>query len=93
MITDSLAPRPPQTRDVAALVGLLATLEGELMVGTEGDALPDWAAQLAHRLGRDGLVGQDAGQREVRQALNDLNHRLRYVLGEYDEPIAAQPVP
>jgi hypothetical protein len=93
MITDSLAPRPPQTRDVAALVGLLATLEGELMVGTEGDALPDWAAQLADRLGRDGLVAQDAGQREVRKALNDLNHRLRYVLGEYDAPIAPLSVP
>ena len=66
MITDSLAPRPPQTRDVAALVGLLVTLEGELTVGTEGDAVPDWAAPMARRLGRDGLVGQDAGQREVR---------------------------
>jgi hypothetical protein len=93
MITDSLAPRPPQTRDVAALVGLLATLEGELMVGTEGGAVPHWAAHLAHRLGRDGLVARDADQREVRQALNDLNHRLRYVLGEYDEPIAPLPVP
>jgi hypothetical protein len=93
MITDSLAPRPPQSRDVAALIGLLATLEGELRVGTHGDALPDWAAHLAHRLGRVGLVTQDAGQREVCQALNDLNHRLRYVLGEYDEPIAPTPVP
>jgi hypothetical protein len=78
---------------VAALVGILANLEGELMVGDEGDDLPDWAAHLAERLGRDGLVERDAGQREVRQALNDLNHRLRYVLGEYDEPIAPLPVP
>jgi hypothetical protein len=93
MITDSLAPRLAQTRDVAAVVGLLATIESELMVGPEGDGLPDWAAPLAHRLGRDGLLGEDAGQREVRQALNDLNHRLRYVLGEYDEPIAPLPVP
>jgi hypothetical protein len=93
MITDSLAPRLGQTRDVAAVVGLLATLEGELMVAPEEDALPDWAAPLTHRLGRDGLLGEDAGQREVRQALNDLNHRLRYVLGEYDEPIAPLPVP
>jgi hypothetical protein len=93
MITDSLGPRLAQTRDVAAVVGLLATLEGELMVALQRDALPDWAAPLAHRLGRDGLLGEYAGQREVRQALNDLNHRLRYVLGEYDEPIAPLPVP
>ena len=93
MITDSLAPRRAQTNDVAAVVGILATLEGELMVASDGDALPDWAIPLAHRLGRDGLLGADAGQREVRQALNDLNQRLRYVLGEYDEPIAPLPVP
>lgn len=49
MITDSLATRLAQTRDVAAVVGLLATLEGELMVAPEGDALPDWVAPLAHR--------------------------------------------
>ena len=93
MITDSLAPRPAKTRDVAAVVGLLASLEAELMVASEGDVLPDWAAPLAHRLRRDGLLGEDAGQREVRQALNDLNNRLRYVLGEYDEPIAPLPIP
>jgi hypothetical protein len=84
-ITDSLGPRLAQTRDVAAVAGLLATLEGELLVAPEGDALPDWAAPLAHRLGCDGLSGEDAGQREVRQAMNDLNHGLRYVLGEYSD--------
>ena len=63
------------------------------MVATDGDPLPDWAASLAHRLGRDGFLGEDAGGREVRQALNDLNHRLRYALGEYDEPIEPLPVP
>jgi hypothetical protein len=93
MITDSLAPRLAQTRDVAAVLGLVATLESELMVAPDGDALPDWAAPLAHRLGRDGLLGEDAGQRDFRQALNDLSHRLRYVLGEYDVPIAPLPVP
>ncbi|MEP6665835.1 MAG: hypothetical protein ABJA81_05255 [Nocardioidaceae bacterium] len=92
MTTDSLAPRRAQTCDVAAVVGILATLEGELMVASDGDDLPDSAASL-HRLHRDGLLGEDAGQREVRQALNELNHRLRYVLGEYDEPIAPLPVP
>jgi len=77
MSTDPLASRQAQTRDVAALIGLLATLEGELMVGLEGEALPGWAVPPAHRLGREGLVGENAGQREVRQALTDLNHRLR----------------
>jgi hypothetical protein len=63
------------------------------MVAPDGDALPNWAAPLAHRLGRDGLLVADAGQREVRQSLNDLNQRLPYVLGEYDEPISPLPVP
>jgi len=29
----------------------------------------------------------------VRQSLNDLNQRLRYVLGEYDEPPEPMQVP
>lgn len=29
---------------------------------------------------------------DVRQKLNDLNHRLRFVLGEHDDPDATHPV-
>jgi hypothetical protein len=55
--------------------------------------IPDWALRMARRLSRDGLLAADAGQRDLRQALNDLNHRLRYVLGEYDEPPVPRPLP
>ena len=33
-----------------------------------------------------GLLANAAVDREFRRALNDLNHRLRNALGEYDEP-------
>ena len=51
----------------------------------EGDDGPNWARHLADRMSRDGLLTANPGSREVRQGLNDLNHRLRYLLGEYDE--------
>jgi hypothetical protein len=89
MSSGELAPRAPRSQDVAAMIGLLATLEGELMTGD--DAVPDWASHFARRLSRDGLLAGHSN-RELRQTLNDLNHRLRYVLGEYDEPIDPMPV-
>ncbi len=48
-----------------------------------GDALTD---HLRRRLVGVGLVTDWAGEREVRQTLNDLNHRVRYALGEYNTP-------
>jgi hypothetical protein len=93
MTADALAPRYAQASDIAALVGLLAVLEGEVWGGGETDDIPDWAEPLSRRLARDGLLTEQAGQRELRQALNDLNHRLRYVLGEYDEPPTPVPLP
>ena len=59
----------------------------------EGDDLPDWAKRFANRLSRDGLLAADADGRQLRQSLNDLNQRLRYVLGEYDGPPESKPVP
>jgi hypothetical protein len=75
-----------------ALIGLLASLEGELLAD-EGDDLPGWAKRFAGRLSRHGLLTADPDSRQVRQSLNDLNQRLRYVLGEYDEPPGSMPVP
>jgi hypothetical protein len=72
------------------MIGLLATLEGELMTGN--DVLPDWASHIARRLSTDGLLGRQSNH-DLRQSLNDLNQRLRYVLGDYDEPIDPVPVP
>ncbi|HEY1116468.1 MAG TPA: hypothetical protein VGE43_02105 [Acidimicrobiales bacterium] len=89
-LAHELTSRAPAERDVGALVGLLATVEGEL-TGI-GDGMPEWAEHLARRLVRDGAA-TGPGNREVRQALNDLNHRLRYVLGEYDAPIDPMPAP
>jgi hypothetical protein len=85
-------PRRPRTQDVAGLIGLLASLEGELMAA-KSDDIPGWARHLADRMSRDGLLTADPHGRELRQSLNDLNHRLRYVLGEYDEEPASMPVP
>lgn len=86
---DELTPRAPRRQDVGALIGLLASLEGELMAS--GDLLPDWAEHFARCLARDGAAA-DQTSRGVRQGLNDLNHRLRYVAGEYDEPIDPMPM-
>lgn len=92
--TEELTPRRPRIVDVAALIGLLAKLEGELMLPYGGDDLvPEWAQGFASRLSRDGLLTPEAGNRDLRQALDDLNHRLRYVLGEYDELPQPTPVP
>ena len=41
---------------------------------------------MGDRLRRDGVrIGRNT-EMAVRQALNDLNHRIRDALGEYDEP-------
>ncbi|HEY0903327.1 MAG TPA: hypothetical protein VGE14_05505 [Marmoricola sp.] len=89
-LSHELTTRAPAERDVAALVGLLATLEGELMA--IGEEMPEWAGHVGRRLVRDGAAA-GPGNREVRQALSDLNHRLRYVAGEYDVPIDPMPLP
>lgn len=89
----SVAPRLAQARDIAALIGVLAVREGELSGTQDADEIPVWAAHLAQRLSRDGLLPSNADWRELRQALSNLNQRLRYVLGEYDEPPDAMPLP
>ena len=76
-------------RDLSALVGLLATLEGLIQAGRVDDEV---AARLGRRLEADG-VSQGSGEREVRQALNDLNHRVRFALGEHNGPPQPAPVP
>ncbi|PZG22151.1 hypothetical protein C1I95_06065 [Micromonospora craterilacus] len=78
------APNPVARQDLAALVGLLATLEGELLA-QEID--PYLAMRLAERLARVGLLtGDNDATAALPQALHKLNHRLRYALGEYAEP-------
>jgi hypothetical protein len=72
---------------MAALIGLLALLEGELMAGGVPERL---SRRMGDLLERVGLVGAGGTERDLRQSISDLNHRLRYALGEYDKP--PQPV-
>ena len=67
-------------RDLAALIGILAVLEGEL-VG--GEVSPHLAGRIRERLERVALVAPGGTACEVRQALDDLNQRLRSALGEH----------
>jgi hypothetical protein len=39
------------------------------------------------------LVEPGGTERDLRQSINDLNHRLRYALGEYNEPPRPLAVP
>jgi hypothetical protein len=87
---DELAARSCRRRDLAALIGLLATLEGEIWADAVSPHLRD---RIAGRLAREGLLGSSPAERELRQAINDLNHRLRYALGEYDELPSPLSVP
>lgn len=77
--------RQPRVQDITALVGVLAVIEGETRTWPGAD-LPEWASRVADRLSREGLLAPDASTEELARAIGDLNQRLRYVLGEHDEP-------
>lgn len=75
--------------DLSVLIGWCAVLEGQL----QAQRMP---AELAGRW-RDQLVGAGllttaSSEQEFRQAVNDLNHRLRYAAGEYAAPPVSRPV-
>jgi hypothetical protein len=88
--SDALAPRTCRARDLAALIGLLAVLEGELTAGEVSQHLSD---RIRHRLQSVEVLEPGGTERDLRQAINDLNHRLRYALGEYDQPPSPSQVP
>lgn len=80
-------PRLPRDQDVRALIGVLAVLEGEVMVmELDQQEPPEWMHRVAERLARSGLLNSTDSLTGLRQGLGDLNQRLRYVLGEYDGP-------
>jgi hypothetical protein len=89
-VPDVLAPRSCHARDLSALIGLLAMIEGELMAGEVSRQL---SGRVRDRLERAELLGPGGTDRDLRQSLNDLNNRLRYALGEYDEPPRPLAVP
>ena len=68
-------------RDAAILIGLLATVEGELRAG---DASPRLVRRLSNDATRYGLLGADGGQDDLAGVLIDMNQRLRVARGEYD---------
>lgn len=88
MTSSEPVPNPVHIRDAAALVGVLAVLEGLLL----GDRLEDATAQkIAERFQAAGLLEERWAARDLRRVLDDLNQRLRYALGEYDEPPGPGP--
>ena len=80
---NATAPRPCHTRDLSALIGLLAVIEAESLTG---ELSPDLSRRIRHRLEKAGLLEPFGTDQDLRQAVTQLNHRLRYALGEYDDP-------
>jgi hypothetical protein len=88
--SDALVPNVVREQDVKALIGLLAVIEGHMMAGDVPQHLID---HLLDRFVWVGLLDQMSSLRDLRQAINDLNHRLRYARGEYTDPPVRIPVP
>lgn len=82
-------PRPLARADAVALIGILANLNGMITVQAIDGA--DFEAFRA-RAEEDGYIPPQGGHYELRQALEDLTQRIRYVLGEYDPPPRSEPV-
>jgi hypothetical protein len=79
MDSSELCPRPLTRQDAAALVGILAVLEGEISASNVEEKAVD---HLRRRLADDGLLnGEDE---DVPAALDALHQRVRFALGEYD---------
>jgi len=62
------------------LIGWCAVLEGQLQAQRVPEGL---AGRLRPRLVGAGLLPEGASEREFRQGVSDLNHRLRHAAGEY----------
>src|SRR5215831_13552025 len=68
-----VAPHPIRDSDVRLLIGMLAVLEGFALAG---ELPPRIADKLIDRFIRLSLLEPGATPKDLRQALNDLNHRL-----------------
>jgi hypothetical protein len=83
-------PNPVQHRDANVLIGILAILEGVVWAGQ----LDEWTTgKVAERFAREGLLDADYDQHDLRQAINDMNQRIRYAAGEYETPPSSIPLP
>jgi hypothetical protein len=76
-------PNPLQRRDAEVLIGILVVLDGVIW----GGSLDEWTtSKIAERLVQKGLLTADHSRNDVHKALDDLNQRLRYAVGDYDSP-------
>ena len=79
MESSELCPRPLTRQDAAALIGILAVVEGQIM---SGHVEPDAVERLRARLADDGMLTGDPAGQDVPAALEALNKRVRFALGE-----------
>ena len=79
MESSELCPRPLTRADAAALIGVLAVLEGQIMTGT---VQPEALERFRSRLEADGLLTGDPQAQDVPTALEALHQRVRFALGE-----------
>ena len=92
MATDSAVPvpNPVQLRDAGVLIGILAILEGAIWSGSLDGEI---TGKVAARFVAEGLLTADHDLRDLRQAIADLNQRIRYAAGEYDSLPSSIPLP
>jgi hypothetical protein len=81
MDSSELCPRPLTQQDAAALIGVLAVLEGQIS-GQNVDA--QVVDHFRRRLTDDGLLTGGPEGDDLPAALGALNQRVRFALGEYD---------
>ena len=79
MESSELCPRPLTRADAAALVGVLAVLEGQMASGT---VEPEAVERFRSRLAADGLLTGETADQDVAVALEALNQRVRFAMGE-----------
>jgi hypothetical protein len=92
MATDPAVPvpNPVQRRDAGVLIGILAILAGAIWAGSLDGRTTN---QVAERFAGQGLLAAGHDQRDLRQAIGDMNQRLRYAAGEYGSPPPPVPLP
>jgi hypothetical protein len=83
-------PNPVQRGDANVLIGILAILEGVIWGGQLDEQI---TSKVAERFVQQGLLDADYDQPALRQAISDMNQRIRYAAGEYDTPPSSVPLP
>jgi hypothetical protein len=79
MESSDLCPCPLTRADAAALIGVLAVLEGQMASGT---VEPEAVERFRSRLAADGLLTGETENQDVAVALEALKQRVRFAMGE-----------